>query len=52
MSDCIPLVFHRQENGYGYRLESDAWTLSASEACILSLESTLGEAGFYIEYRH
>ena len=51
MSDCIPLVFHRQDNGYGYRMESDAWTLSASEACMLSLQKALGDEGFYVEYR-
>jgi hypothetical protein len=50
LKDCIPLVFHRQKDGYDYRMRSDTWTLSANDECILLLERELGKAAFYIEY--
>ena len=46
----LPLVFHREDQGYGYQLRSADWTLLPSEDCMLSLQSLLGQEGFYIEY--
>ena len=50
INDCLPLVFHRRQDGYDYRLSSGAWTLSANDECLLALEQTLGGSDFYIEY--
>ena len=46
----VPMVFHRQHQGYDYRLHTQGWTLSANDDCILALEKQLGKSAFYIEY--
>ncbi len=51
VNECVPIVFHRQTQGYDYRLNSENWTVSANDDCMLLLEKTFGKSGFYVEYR-
>lgn len=50
IKECIPLVFHRDHQGYDYQMKTADWTLSVNEECMLALEQQVGKTGFYIEY--
>jgi DNA polymerase-3 subunit alpha len=50
VNECLPLIFHREKEDYGYRLQTQNWTLAANDDCMLTLERNLGKSGFYIEY--
>lgn len=51
MGDCIPLVFHRQQEEYQYRVKAEQWTVTGSEECMLAMEKILGRSAYYIEYQ-
>ena len=49
-ADAVPLVIHRRQQDYEFRLQGGDWTIAPSDACMLALEQQLGKSGFYVEY--
>ncbi|MCZ6668722.1 MAG: DNA polymerase III subunit alpha [Gammaproteobacteria bacterium] len=51
-ANATPVVFHLQRDDYLYELKTNGqWSVTPSEACLLSLEKLLDKADFYLEYQ-
>jgi DNA polymerase-3 subunit alpha len=51
-ANATPVIFHLQRDDYLYELKTNGqWSVTPSEACLLSLERLLDKGEYYLEYR-